>query len=328
MSSGVAGDANLTVTSAPAAPFWPRPRGDGHRVPRRRLGRPRGHRPDRHTLVELRPRRRRRCPGDRRSPTTTTEEDGAILAASRTRSATARRSSPASAPLHRALRRARRQAAKIGVDGLLLVTPYHNKPGQAGVLHHFRTVARAIPTSPVMLHDVPGRTGNADRPGDLRAGDRLGHRRRRQDAVNFLRRRRLASSASPSTPTARRQQPRRLAHGAVGFVSVVGHAAGDQTRAMAEAFWTGDHARALEIFTGCCPRSTPSWASRTTVRRPPGGTPVARRLDNRNVRVAARAADRRGGGALHAGLKPPPSCRSQMSTHPSSLPHRTTCREG
>ncbi len=44
-----------------------------------------------------------------------------------------------------------------------------------------------------------------------------------------------------------------LAHGAVGFVSVVGHAAGPQTKAMADAFWAGDHAEALTIFTRLLP---------------------------------------------------------------------------
>jgi len=48
-------------------------------------------------------------------------------------------------------------AAKTGVDGLLLVTPYYNKPNQAGIRAHFETIASSTDL-PVMLYDIPGRS--------------------------------------------------------------------------------------------------------------------------------------------------------------------------
>ncbi|ABB15499.1 4-hydroxy-tetrahydrodipicolinate synthase [Carboxydothermus hydrogenoformans] len=49
-------------------------------------------------------------------------------------------------------------AEKVGVDGVMLVAPYYNKPSQKGLVEHFQAIARAT-SLPVMIYNIPGRTG-------------------------------------------------------------------------------------------------------------------------------------------------------------------------
>ncbi|GAA1150140.1 4-hydroxy-tetrahydrodipicolinate synthase [Nocardioides aquiterrae] len=239
------------------------------------------------------------------SPTTTTEEDGAILAAVKDAvgdRATVVAGVGTNSTAHSV--ELAQQAAKVGADGLLLVTPYYNKPGQAGVLHHFRSVAEATDV-PVMLYDVPGRTGTQIAFETYEQAIRMHNVVAVKDAVgDYQRGVRLTELGYAVYSGDDANNLGWLAHGAVGFVSVVGHAAGDQTRAMAEAFWAGDHAEALRIFTRLLPAidaimGVPNYGA-TTAK---ASLQLLGVLDNRNVRGPLVPLDDAEVEALRRGLE-------------------------
>jgi len=147
-----------------------------------------------------------------------------------------------------------RAAAKAGANGLLVVTPYYNKPPQEGVLAHFTAVADATDL-PVMVYDIPGRTGTpihtqtllrmADHPHIVAVKDAKGDLFAASEVMSQTDL--LWFSGDDALNLAH------LTQGAVGMVSVVGHLAGRQYAEMVAAVGQGDLARAIEIHRQLIP---------------------------------------------------------------------------
>jgi 4-hydroxy-tetrahydrodipicolinate synthase len=141
-----------------------------------------------------------------------------------------------------------RAAEKAGASGLLVVTPYYSKPPQAGLLAHFTTVADATDL-PVMLYDIPGRTGVAIETDTLL---RLAEHPRivaNKDAKAdvFAAHRVMAGSDLAFYSGDDALNLPLLALGAVGLVSVTAHVVADRHVAMIDAYEAGDVVKAREI---------------------------------------------------------------------------------
>lgn len=147
-----------------------------------------------------------------------------------------------------------RAAAELGAHGLLVVTPYYNRPPQAGLVAHFSAVADASDL-PVMLYDIPGRTGLAistetlvrvaEHPRIVAVKDAKGDF---YEGSWVMSRTDLAFYSGDDAANLGW-----LAHGAVGVVSVVGHVAGRQYAAMVQAVLAGDLVTAQRLHRQLLP---------------------------------------------------------------------------
>jgi 4-hydroxy-tetrahydrodipicolinate synthase len=141
-----------------------------------------------------------------------------------------------------------RAAEKAGAHGILVVTPYYNKPPQSGLLYHFRTVADQCGL-PMMVYDIPGRAGVAIHTDTFM---RLAEHERIvavKDAKGDLvetswvtKRTDLAVYSGDDKLTLPL-----LSVGAVGVVGVPTHLFGRRTKKMIEAYESGEVAQALEL---------------------------------------------------------------------------------
>jgi 4-hydroxy-tetrahydrodipicolinate synthase len=156
-----------------------------------------------------------------------------------------------------------KRAAEVGVAGILAVTPYYNRPPQAGLDGHFRAIAGAS-SLPVLIYDIPIRTGRKvahetlvtlarevptivgvkDAAGDPTASARL----IAEAPMGFD----LYSGDDGLTLPL-------LAVGAAGLISVAAHWAGEEIGAMVASFFKGDVDEARRINA----RLLESWAFQT-----------------------------------------------------------------
>ena len=146
---------------------------------------------------------------------------------------------------------ATQKAAKIDIHGTLQVVPYYNKPPQAGLYQHFQAVAQASPDLPVLLYNVPGRTGQNLQPETVA----------RLASVKNIVGIKESSGNIDQVSEIRRLTPKEfqiysgddymtlplLAIGAKGVVSVASHLVGPKLQQMIQAFSSGQVQVATEI---------------------------------------------------------------------------------
>jgi 4-hydroxy-tetrahydrodipicolinate synthase len=199
-----------------------------------------------------------------------------------------------------------KRSQDAGADGLLVVTPYYNKPPQAGIEAHFRAVAAATDL-PIMMYDIPGRTGvEIESDTIVKLFDTVENIVALKDAKGNI--------AATSWVIKRCGVPVYsgddilnlpfLSVGAVGFVSVCGHTVGKQLKAMLEAWFAGNAPRALEIHQELLPVFTGTFRTQGAILTKaamslmglPGGTTRLPLVDATEAQIAQLRVDLTAGG--------------------------------
>ena len=197
------------------------------------------------------------------------------------------------------------RAAKAGADGLLVVTPYYNKPPQAGIEAHFRAVADATDL-PLMMYDIPGRTGvEIESDTIVRLFEHknivaLKDAKGNVAATSWV----IKRCGIPVYSGDDILNLPFLSIGAVGFVSVCGHTVGKDLKAMLDAWFAGDTGRALEIHQKLLPVFTGTFRTQGAILTKaalnmmglPGGITRLPLVDATETQIAQLREDLRAGG--------------------------------
>ena len=143
-------------------------------------------------------------------------------------------------------------AAEIGMDSILQVVPYYNKPCQDGIYNHFRAIADST-SLPIMLYNIPGRTGINMETDTVKKCAETTNIVAIKEAAGNLDQMKAFRAATPIDFHIYSGDDGLtldfMKEGASGVVSVASHVAGAQIDAMIQAYQSGDIHKATELNT-------------------------------------------------------------------------------
>jgi 4-hydroxy-tetrahydrodipicolinate synthase len=147
-------------------------------------------------------------------------------------------------------------AEKAGADGIVVVTPYYNKPPQRGLVAHFHEIADATEL-PIIAYNIPSRTGTRiEHDTMLRIAERSNVVAVKDSTGDFKAISKLISEAPEGFEVYSGDDWATFGYvclGAVGVVSVASHLVGDQIRRMIELIETGDVPAARKLHEDLSP---------------------------------------------------------------------------
>ncbi|QDO88197.1 4-hydroxy-tetrahydrodipicolinate synthase [Ornithinimicrobium ciconiae] len=150
-----------------------------------------------------------------------------------------------------------RAAVAGGADGLLVVSPYYNKPQPAGIVAHFRAITEELPGVPIIAYNVPGRTGSNLTPETLRELWAIPEVVAVKESSGDLRQMVRICQEAPAGKTVLAGDDDlalpAIAVGATGLVSVCGNVAPAETAELVRAAMVGDLVRAREFNAELAP---------------------------------------------------------------------------
>lgn len=143
-----------------------------------------------------------------------------------------------------------KEAVKAGVDGLLVVTPYYNKPNQKSLYEHFKAIAETVDL-PIMLYNVPGRTSCNMQPETVKQLAEIENIVALKEASGDMNQisemiRRVPKDFSVYSGDDAMTLPS-MAVGAYGIVSVCSHIVSKELKEMIDAFVEGDTKKAMAM---------------------------------------------------------------------------------